>query len=233
MSSAPLWGVATSPQVLVVDPAEEDPALTAALSRRGVGVTWVRRPADALVVYGHLLPHAVVVAPETGDPAMPPARFVATIRRYGSPYVVAAVAGAPDREAAELLEAGASTWVSWPCSATELWERLASAPVPLRDRSHLVVGPLELDTASYQVHVAGERIPDLPLKEFELLHALMLRAPDVVDDDDLRVALWGAAERAPSGNTIAMHVARLRARLAPAATLRRIRGRGYALTVDD
>ena len=34
------------------------------------------------------------------------------------------------------------------------------------------------------------------------------------------------------GNTIAMHVTRLRARLGSAAVVRRIRGRGYSLTID-
>ncbi|UMG91096.1 helix-turn-helix domain-containing protein [Nocardioides sp. TF02-7] len=50
-------------------------------------------------------------------------------------------------------------------------------------------------------------------------------------DEELREELWGVAGRRPAGNTIAMHVTRLRARLGDAAVVRRIRGRGYALTV--
>ena len=79
--------------------------------------------------------------------------------------------------------------------------------------------------------INGERIGDLPLKEFELLRALMLRAPEIVTDDELREALWGSEGLRPSGNTIAMHVTRLRHRLGDVADVRRIRGRGYSLTV--
>ena len=34
-------------------------------------------------------------------------------------------------------------------------------------------GPIELDARTFTVRVRGERIQDLPLKEFELLRALM------------------------------------------------------------
>jgi len=96
----------------------------------------------------------------------------------------------------------------------------------------VVVGPIELDATAYSVRVDGERIADLPLKEFELLRTLMLRAPGVVTDEELRAALWGGTAGWRSGNTIAMHVTRLRARLGDVATIRRIRGRGYSLTLD-
>jgi two-component system, OmpR family, response regulator len=59
----------------------------------------------------------------------------------------------------------------------------------------------------------------------------MMRAPGVVTDTELRDALWGSEGVRPGGNTIAMHATRLRRRLGDAADVRRIRGRGYALTV--
>ncbi|NHA01503.1 helix-turn-helix domain-containing protein [Nocardioides sp. W3-2-3] len=60
----------------------------------------------------------------------------------------------------------------------------------------------------------------------------MLHAPGVVTDDELGDALWGTSGHRPGGNTIAMHVTRLRARLGSAAVVRRVRGRGYSLTID-
>jgi DNA-binding response OmpR family regulator len=234
MTGAPLWAVATGPQVLVVDPEGESAELRDALAVRGVQLTWSRTTADALVAFGRLDPYAVVVAPDvSGGAAGPtPAEFVATIKRHGSPYVIAAVCGAPDAASAALLDAGASAWVSRPYSARELWERLSSSPYPIEEHTRVVVGPVELDTAAYSVHVDGRRIPDLPLKEFELLRALMLRAPEVVSDDEVREALWGSGPGAPGGNTIAMHATRLRGRLGGTASVRRVRGRGYALSVD-
>jgi len=54
----------------------------------------------------------------------------------------------------------------------------------------------------------------------------------VVTDDELRDALWGTDGKRPGGNTIAMHVTRLRSRLGSAVDVRRIRGRGYCLTAE-
>ena len=126
--------------------------------------------------------------------------------------------------------AGASAVVARPYSAAHLWELLSHSPRSLDEHARLTVGPIELDAVAYRVLVDGERIADLPLKEFELLRALMLRAPGVVTDDELREALWGAEGVQPGGNTIAMHATRLRHRLGAAAAVRRIRGRGYSLT---
>ena len=78
----------------------------------------------------------------------------------------------------------------------------------------------------------GERIQDLPLKEFELLRALMFHAPEIMSNDELRVSLWGTEGTQILDNTLAVHVARLRNRLQGIARIRRIRGRGYALTLD-
>ena len=57
-----------------------------------------------------------------------------------------------------------------------------------------------------------------------LLNALLLVATAAIG-----LTLWGSGATRPSGNTIAMHVTRLRARLGPAVVVRRVRGRGYAL----
>lgn len=222
------WVEAAGAQLLVVDPSAADGGLSAAMAGRGVHVTWVRSTIDALVEFGRLDPQAVVVAPET--PGLPAAEFVAAVRRHGASYVVAALDLARAGGVGPLILAGASAVVARPYSAAHLWEVLSRAPGSLAEHARVVVGSVELDASAYSVRVDGERIADLPLKEFELLRVLMLRAPEVVPDDDLRTALWGTGAGRRSGNTIAMHVTRLRARLDGAVTIRRIRGRGYSLT---
>ena len=109
---------------------------------------------------------------------------------------------------------------------------MSHGPRSVSEHARVEVGPIELDASAFTVRVNGQRIADLPLKEFELLRELMLHSPGLVTDDELGEALWGASGRRPGGNTIAMHVTRLRARLGPVAVVRRIRGRGYSLTVD-
>ncbi|WP_141015513.1 winged helix-turn-helix transcriptional regulator [Nocardioides sambongensis] len=216
--------------MLVVDPDREPDDLRDGLAGRGVHLTWVNSTTDGLIAFGRTDPHAVVVAPEAAG--IPADEFVTTIRRHGSPYVIAALGEISDAAVGSLMVAGASAWVPRPFSVGELWGQLSSSPHSIEEHARIAVGPLELDAAAYRVTVGAERLPDLPLKEFELLRALMLRAPGVVSDDELRAALWGTRDGSPSGNTIAMHVTRLRARIGGVAEVRRIRGRGYALTVE-
>jgi len=221
------WAEAAGAQLLVVDPLPEQESLTDAMAGRGVHLVWADTTLDALVEFGRVHPNAVVVDPRV--PGISAAEFVTTIRRYGETYVIAVLErGEPDG-AVELLRAGASAVVPSAYTAAQLWEALRSSPQPLADRAHLSVGRIELDAGAYTVLIDGVRIKDLPLKEFELLRELMLRAPGIVTDDELRTALWGTGSA--SGNTIAMHATRLRARLGGVADVRRIRGKGYSLTV--
>jgi len=223
------WAEAAGAHLLVVDPGERSERLADAMAARGVHLTWVRTTTDGLVEFGRHGPQAVVVAPEA--PGLPAEEFVAAVMRHGAPYVVASLEHARAADVAGVLRAGASAVVTRPYAAPALWELLNRSPRALGRHARLTVGRIELDAGAYRVAIDGVRIPDLPLKEFELLRTLMLRAPGLVTDDELRTELWGTAGRRPSGNTISMHVTRLRTRLGDAAAVRRIRGRGYALTV--
>ena len=224
------WAETAGAQVLVVDPGGDADGLGAAMAGRGVHLTWVGSTTDGLIAFGRLDPHAVVVAPEA--PGVPAAEFVAAVRRHGTPYVVAALEQDHADGIGELMLAGASAVLARPYSPAHLWDLLNRSP-SIAEHARVVVGSLELDATAYAVRVGGERIADLPLKEFELLRALMLRAPGVVTDQELRGALWSDAAGHRSGNTIAMHVTRLRGRLGGVAAIRRIRGRGYSLTLGD
>ncbi|MBU2695708.1 hypothetical protein CCO04_11505 [Pimelobacter sp. 30-1] len=226
------WVETAGAQLLVVDPTDDGGALAEAMAGRGVHVTWVGTTLDGLVAFGRTDPHAVVVA--AGAPGIPPDEFVGLIRQHGSPYVIAGTGGVDDPTAeavGPLMLAGASAVTVRPYAAQHLWDLLTHAPRSVAEHATLEVGPIELDATAYAVRVNGARIADLPLKEFELLRALMLSSPGVVTDDELREALWGADGKRPGGNTIAMHVTRLRTRLGDVADVRRIRGRGYSLTV--
>jgi DNA-binding response OmpR family regulator len=223
------WAEAAGAQLLVVDPSPDDTGLADAMAGRGVHVTWAGSTVEGLVAFGRIDPHVVVVAADA--PGLPAAQFVATLVGHGTSYVVA---GAPANDAdavGALVLAGAQAVVARPYAPDRLWEVLHRAPRALDDHAHLAFGPLELDAGAYEVKVHGRRIADLPLKEFELLRTLMLRAPDVVADEEVRTALWGSVPDRPSGNTIAMHVTRLRHRLDGVAEIRRIRGRGYSLAL--
>ncbi|KRA38590.1 MULTISPECIES: response regulator transcription factor [unclassified Nocardioides] len=231
------WTESSGAQLLVVDPAGDESGLAEAMAGHGVHVTWVGDTLDGLVEFGRIDPHAVVVVPEA--PGIAADDFVSRIRRHGSPYVIAGADDLGDGERARsdgigpLMLAGASAVVLRPYAAEQVWDLMTHAPRSVADHARLEVGPIELDATAFTVRVGGQRIADLPLKEFELLRALMLSSPGVVTDEELRDAIWGTSGRRPGGNTIAMHVTRLRGRLGEVAVVRRIRGRGYSLTVDN
>lgn len=226
------WTEATGAQLLVVDPRDDETELARAMAARGVHVTWVPSTLDGLIEFGRVTPNAVIVAPEaTGIPAT---EFVGKIRERGSTLVIASLAAA-DVEDAEragrMILAGAGAVVTRPYSFDALWDVLQRYNHILDDHARVTFGPIELDARAYTVRVHGERIPDLPLKEFELLRTLMYRAPEVLTDEELRASLWGSERGGPTDNTIAVHAARLRHRLHEVARVRRVRGRGYSLTL--
>jgi hypothetical protein len=48
------------------------------------------------------------------------------------------------------------------------------------------------------VRINGQRIDDLPLKEFEFLRALLCRAPEVMSNSELRLSLRGRGVDLPA-----------------------------------
>lgn len=224
------WVATSGAQLLVVDPNDDGGRLAESMAPRGVHVNWVASTTDGLVEFGRTDPLAVIVAPECEG--IPAPEFVCVIRRLGASYVLAAGGATPTTpDLGPLMAAGASAVVPRPYDAQRVWELMTLSPRSVSDHALVHVGPLELDATAFTVRVDGERIADLPLKEFEMLRALMLAAPGVVTDDELRDALWGSDGRRPGSNTIAMHATRLRSRLGEVADVRRVRGRGYSLAV--
>ena len=224
------WTEATGAHLLVVDPRDDDVPTRAFMNARGVHVTWVRSTLDGLVEYGRVKPYAVIVS--SAADGIPASQFVSKVREHGSPFVIAALNDANAAEAPALVLAGAGAVLSEPYTAGNIWELLQRFSHALDHHARLSFGPIDLDASAYIVRVNGERIADLPLREFELLRILMYRAPDVLSDEELRASLCRSGAEGPTSNTIAVHAGRLRNRLEGVAQVRRVRGRGYSLTLS-
>ena len=225
-----MGGVLGPSHLLVVDPVVDGARLSADMAGHGVHVTVTDSTIDGLVQFGRHRPSTVVVS--SAASGLPPARFVQVLLRFADPFVIAVLDRDGAGEVGELVMAGSSAVIERPYDATSVWGLFRGDRHPLHDAALVVVGPLELDARAFAVRVSGERVRDLPLKEFELLRTLMERAPDVVPDDELRLSAWGAGGGQILDNTLAVHVARLRSRLEGTARIRRVRGRGYALALD-
>jgi len=121
------------------------------------------------------------------------------------------------------------------CSPDELKVRLAI----LTRRSGnpgeatLWLGPLSIDTDTYQVMVDGRRL-DLTYKEFELLRFLVQRAGKVFTRSDLLLEVWGYNFYGGT-RTVDVHVRRLRAKLGAEyeGLIQTVRGVGYRAHARD
>ena len=226
------WSESGGAHVLVVDPLVAGDDLRIGMASRGVFVTAVDSASDALVEFGRSNPVAVIVS--TTAVGLAPVRFVETVRRFGSPIIIAVLDehGVDQRGVEELRLAGATAVVRRPYGAEAVWNLLQNSNDGLDDYTQVAFGPIALDSRAFTVRVQGKRIDDLPLKEFEVLRALMLRAPEIVSNDDLRLSVWGGEGGRIQDNTLSVHITRLRNRLQGVARIRRIRGRGYSLTLD-
>jgi DNA-binding response OmpR family regulator len=117
-------------------------------------------------------------------------------------------------------------------AAAEVRLRLSIATVRAGGAGDAVtrLGPLMIDTDSYQVSVAG-RIVELTYKEFELLRFLVERAGRVFTRSALLHEVWGY-DFYGGTRTVDVHVRRLRAKLGVEheALIETVRGVGYRAT---
>jgi DNA-binding response OmpR family regulator len=92
------------------------------------------------------------------------------------------------------------------------------------------LGPLSLNTETYQVMVSG-RVLDLTYKEFELLRFLVQRRDRVFTRTELLAEVWGYNFYGGT-RTVDVHVRRLRAKLGPEheGLIQTVRGVGYGAT---
>lgn len=222
------WSASSGLLLLVADPdVTEQVSLVRDLHLHGVEVLWCHDGASALVAFGRSRPDALLVAPSLE--LVDAATVVRTVRAE-VPVPVLVRVGRDDYDAAgPVLLAGASA-LSRPYQPVDLLHHLEELVPDLDQRVRLTYGPLQLDPRAYSVHLHGHELAELPLKEFELLRLLMVYADQVLSSEEISRAIWGDEGPPPSPNTIAVHVARLRARLGDPAAIRRIRGRGYRLT---
>jgi len=157
------------------------------------------------------------------------------IRRQGSKVpVLMLTARDTTSDRVEGLDAGADDYLVKPFEFAELLARLRALQrrpaVPLDPV--LSVGDLTYDPAARQV-----RRDDVDLaltgRERAILELLMRRHPSVVERRSIALQVWDDEAEAVGSNTIDVHLARLRAKLAGSSVrIETVRGIGYRLVAE-
>jgi len=199
----------------------------AGLEQAGFAADWVRDGAAADAALAASRFHAVVL--DLGLPRLSGPALLARLRARGdrTPVLILTARDAIE-DRVQGLDAGADDYLVKPFRLEELAARLRA----LVRRAHreaapvLSVAGVDLDPAAHTVRWQGAPV-ELPAREFEVLHELMLNAGRVLTREHLQERVYGWGEEVAS-NAIDVHVHHLRRKLAP-ELIRTVRGVGYLM----
>ncbi len=157
---------------------------------------------------------------------------VREMRRRGSPLPILMLTArdtANDRVTG--LNEGADDYLVKPFDFDELLARIRALQrrSPALQSPRLVVGDLVYEPSTREVRI-GSTHPSLTATELSILEILMRRSPAVVERRSIALHVWNEEADALGSNTIDVHLARLRAKLATAhIRINTVRGIGYRI----
>lgn len=229
------------PSILVVDDERSFVAsLEHALRREGYRVSKAFDGPSALATFTREKPDVVLL--DLMLPGTSGLEVCRSIRQSQEPQpgIIMVTAKDTDMDAVIGLESGADDYVTKPFNLGILLARIRAllrrqkrASQGGRNMRRLVLGDIEIDTASYELTCKGNHI-DLSPRLFGLLQYLAENQGQVVTRDELLNRIWGY-EYAGETRTVDVHIHWLREHLNSAGctsvAVQTIRGVGYKLVV--
>lgn len=208
-----------SARVLVV---EDEPsfveALSAGLRREGFALDIARDGREALDRFEACNPDVVLL--DVMLPRLSGLDVCRAIRSRSNVPIIMVSAKGEEIDTVVGLEVGADDYVPKPYRFRELVARIravlrrvqvqaaAGEAAPANTERPIEVGDVSIDPHGHEVRVRGETV-QLPLKEFDLLWALISNAGRVVPRDDLIDRVWGM-DYVGDTKTLDAHIRRLR-----------------------
>ncbi len=224
------------PQTVLVVEDEESfiEALTVGLRREGFDVAIARDGIDALTAFDLHKPDIVLL--DVMLPRMSGIDVCRQIRTKSKVPIIMVTAKGAEIDTVVGLEVGADDYVTKPYRLRELVARMRAVlrrspgdEIDEESVGAIDVGDVRLDPERHEVWVRDEQVP-LPLKEFDLLHLLLVNAGRVLPRELLIDRVWGH-DYVGDTKTLDVHIKRLRAKVEedPANPVRiiTIRGLGY------
>jgi DNA-binding response OmpR family regulator len=214
--------------------AEDDPGLRSVLERAltesGYVADAVADGERALAFLGTYEYEAAII--DWRMPEVSGLEVVRTLRRRGSAVpVLMLTARDAARDRVTGLDEGADDYLVKPFELGELLARLRALQrrSPVLRAPVLEVGDITLDPSTREVRVGTER-PRLTGTELAILEILLRRSPAIVGRRSIAVHVWSEEADALGSNTIDVHLARLRAKLARSLVrVETVRGQGYRI----
>lgn len=222
--------------VLVVeDEASYVEALTIGLTREGFRVEVAVDGVEALQKFDLVNPDVVLL--DVMLPKISGIDVCRQLRKYSQVPIIMVTAKGAEIDTVVGLEVGADDYVTKPYRMRELVARMravmrrqgAPADGPVLSEGAITVGEVSLDPDEHRVTISGVEV-QMPLKEFELLHLLLVNAGRVMSRDMLIDRVWGG-DYVGDTKTLDVHVKRLRSKVEPdpanPTRITTIRGLGY------
>jgi DNA-binding response OmpR family regulator len=213
--------------LLVEDDLPLADGLTTALKREGFTVNHVANGKAALLAAETVPPELVIL--DLGLPDMDGLDVLKQLHKGKTPLLVLVLTARNTTEdKVSGLNLGADDYLAKPFEMPELLARLRALErrTALHQATDISIGPVTLDTVTFEVRVDGDQV-ELTRREFMLLKALMEKPGRVLSRDNLESSLYGWGEELAS-NSIEVHIHNLRKKLV-AGFIKTVRGIGYSI----
>lgn len=164
---------------------------------------------------------------DLGLPGMSGNRLCKNIRKISETPIIVLSARNSVEEKVELLQNGASDYITKPFDMNELSARI-QVNIRKQKRENLTYKDIDINVANYTAKISNEQI-SLSKTEFELLKILVEHSEEIVTRDQIIQKLWGWDA---SDNLLDSTMKKLRQKI-PENYIKTMRGIGYILKYED